>query len=78
MKTKNRFLKAVAVILILGIGIVNNMNFSYETRNDMDQVFTFTEKANDKTTKKESSLDSYTKLPSAIFVTALKHIVSNH
>jgi len=77
MKTKNRFLKAVAVILIMGAGIINNMDLDFETKNNIEQIFTFTEKAEDKSTEKESNLDNYANLPSKILLTALKHIVSN-
>lgn len=77
MKTKNRFLKALAVTLIVGTGVIYNMDYPLyiNTQNAMisEQITNSTEKA----AKSEATVGNLITYTKTVFVTTIKQLISN-
>jgi hypothetical protein len=78
MKTNKKFGKSVAVVFIMGLAILYNMDIKYSRIYDDTIISEKIEKLNinmEKVQEKKSELALYVK---SIFVTGIKQIISNH
>ena len=78
MKTNKKFGKSVAVVFIMGLAILYNMDIKYSRIYDDTIISEKIEKLNinmEKVQEKNSELALYVK---SIFVTGIKQIISNH
>lgn len=77
MKTKNRFFKALAVILIVGAGVIYNMDYPQHinTQNALisEQITSTTEEA----AKSETTVGNLITYTKTVFVTTIKQLISN-
>lgn len=77
MKTKNRFFKALAVTLIVGAGVIYNMDYPQyiNTQNAMisEQITSTTEEA----AKSETTVGNLITYTKTVFVTTIKQLISN-
>jgi len=77
MKTKNRFFKALAVILIVGAGVIYNMDYPQyiNTQNALisEQITSTTEEA----AKSETTVGNLITYTKTVFVTTIKQLISN-
>ena len=78
MKTNKKLGKSVAVVFIMGLAVLNNMDIKYSNIYNDSKISEKTEKLNvnmEKVQEKKSELAVYIK---SIFVTGIKQIISNH
>lgn len=77
MKTKNRFFKALAVIFIVGVGVIYNMDYPQyiNTQNALisEQITSTTEEA----AKNETTVGNLIAYTKTVFVTTIKQLISN-
>ena len=77
MKTKNRLSKALAVILIVGAGVMYNMDYPQyiNTQNTLisEQITNTTEEA----AKSETTIGNLITYTKTVFVTTIKQLISN-
>jgi len=77
MKTKNRFFKALAVILIVGAGVMYNMDYPQyiNVQNALisEQITSTTEEA----AKSETTVGNLITYTKTVFVTTIKQLISN-
>jgi len=78
MKTNKKLGKSVAVVFIMGLAVLNNMDIKYSNIYNDSKISEKTEKLNvnmEKVQEKKSELAVFIK---SIFVTGIKQIISNH
>lgn len=77
MKTKNRFTKALAVVAIVGIGLIYNMNLKINMNNSTQSDSSITEQSQIKTDTvmvDRNKIYIYTK---SIIRSGIQHLISN-
>lgn len=78
MKTKNRFLKAVAVVLLIGIGVINNSDYHLDVKKYAEKTFNKTEKSAEKVAQTETTKRNFVDYTITVVTSTMKQIISNH
>ncbi len=77
MKTKNRAIKAVAVIIVVGLGVFCNMNYRI---NVTDESYTFSNSRNEIQIKADSTENTSGRIfdfTKSILQSGIQHLISN-
>ncbi len=77
MKTKNRFLKAVAVVFLIGIGVFNNSDYHFEIKKYAEQTLNETEQSTEKVAQTETTKRNLVDFTITVVTSTMKQIISN-
>ena len=77
MKTNNRFFKACAVILIVGITLIYNADYSAESYSQQDIATTHILNATGETATQEISINNLVSYSKTVIVTSIKQLINN-